>query len=911
MEVIKRYYDITYSLREYAQLHVHDFSASEALEEFMNSSVVACSSETNMWLKRQDKLPKEVDCSSTVVELLEVAITNATAKGRDRDNVLFWGYKYGAMQTCSYANNMVTFFLRPLLKELHQIIGNDSMFYLIKNLSLFVRNESCYIQITGYPLNEVSLKSKVKEKGHNNGKRSYSVSDRFLTGKVFHSTCKDKKRCFPRDHVMEKTACTPEGARKLIKTIFQKETSKRLVKGLRDSVDIFEMFLRRHKSCPMKVLLDKFCEADGTLSESGKVKDVPYPQVKAFCRVVLKRCVPMKLWGSRKNVTAFLSNLERYLSLRKKEGMSIKNVMQGIRINDCDFVKLPKREFQYHTSEAEYKKREGLVTTFYVWLMNSYIVPLLRNAFTITESVPGRNHLFFYRKAVWANAQDEVLQQMHESSKLNPLTVEEAQNLISSGKSLGFAPLRFIPKTSGLRPVINMGAKVNRSKGFSNQLRSVNQLLTHIESALWYEREQFPGLFGGGVMDYGEIFEKLTCFKEKHREDTRPIYFVRLDFTKCYEQMKQDKMLEILEEVLKEDEYNIRKYCQMKTSNKGVVFKHPQVAAPVEDNRYFPAFFKDEARKKKLKNAVVIDKMNYSSVLRDDLMRDLRKHITGNIVKLSSQYYVQNSGIAQGSVISPVLCQIYLGHMERTMFPDILSNEDSLLIRWMDDPLLLTYDLELAKRYLTLMLQDDPVYNCDVNIKKSLVNFKPPIIAGREIARQREDETWIPWCSVLINKVTLEVKYDYSRCEDFKCIKDSLTFDKTKTPCQTMMNNLMAAMQTKLHQVFLDSRINSTRTVEINIQESFTYFARRLDAFVSELPPVLQAHHNPDFFLNGMEEIVQTYYKHASRFLDCTISKVKVFFLFYQAVLELVKQKSVRYGQLIQMVKAKLNCLDV
>ena len=100
-----------------------------------------------------------------------------------------------------------------------------------------------------------------------------------------------------------------------------------------------------------------------------------------------------------------------------------------------------------------------------------------------------------------------------------------------------------------MRPVINMGAKVNRCKEFSNQLRSVNQLLTHIESALWYEREQFPGLFGGGVMDYGEIFEKLACFKEKHKKDRRPIYFVRLDFTKCYEQMKQDKMLEILEEV--------------------------------------------------------------------------------------------------------------------------------------------------------------------------------------------------------------------------------------------------------------------------------------------------------------------------------------------------------------------------
>ena len=78
---------------------------------------------------------------------------------------------------------------------------------------------------------------------------------------------------------MEKTESTTVGARKLIKTIFQKEASKRLVKGLRDSVDIFQKFLRRHKSCPMKMLLDKFCKADGTLSESGEIKDVPYPQV--------------------------------------------------------------------------------------------------------------------------------------------------------------------------------------------------------------------------------------------------------------------------------------------------------------------------------------------------------------------------------------------------------------------------------------------------------------------------------------------------------------------------------------------------------------------------------------------------------------------------------------------------------
>jgi hypothetical protein len=78
--------------------------------------------------------------------------------------------------------------------------------------------------------------------------------------------------------------------------------------------------------------------------------------------------------------------------------------------------------------------------------------------------------------------------------------------------------------------------------------------------------------------------------------------------------------------------------------NNRIFFKQQQVAAPVEDNRYFPAYVEDEASKKKWNNTVIVDKMCYESVFRDELMRDLRKLIKGNIIKLSSQYYRQNCG---------------------------------------------------------------------------------------------------------------------------------------------------------------------------------------------------------------------------------------------------------------------------
>ena len=140
------------------------------------------------------------------------------------------------------------------------------------------------------------------------------------------------------------------------------------------------------------------------------------------------------------NRTAFISNMERYLSLRKKGNMSVTNVMKGIRISDCDFVKLPKRAHDCRASQSESNKRQVLVTKFFVWLMNSYIAPLLRNAFTITESIPGGNRVFFYRKEVWADAQAAAVQDMHS---LTPLLEEDAGTV----ESLGLAPMRLIPKT--------------------------------------------------------------------------------------------------------------------------------------------------------------------------------------------------------------------------------------------------------------------------------------------------------------------------------------------------------------------------------------------------------------------------------------------------------------------------------
>lgn len=54
---------------------------------------------------------------------------------------------------------------------------------------------------------------------------------------------------------------------------------------------------------------------------------------------------------------------------------------------------------------AEHRLREAVLAKFLCWLMNTYVVELLRSFFYVTETTFQKNRLFFYRKSVWSQLQ--------------------------------------------------------------------------------------------------------------------------------------------------------------------------------------------------------------------------------------------------------------------------------------------------------------------------------------------------------------------------------------------------------------------------------------------------------------------------------------------------------------------------
>jgi telomerase reverse transcriptase len=46
-------------------------------------------------------------------------------------------------------------------------------------------------------------------------------------------------------------------------------------------------------------------------------------------------------------------------------------------------------------------------------------------------------------------------------------------------------------------------------------------------------------------------------------DGSRPLYFARVDVKNCFDTIDQDKLLEIVDNIIKSDEYILNRYCEL------------------------------------------------------------------------------------------------------------------------------------------------------------------------------------------------------------------------------------------------------------------------------------------------------------------------------------------------------------
>lgn len=131
-------------------------------------------------------------------------------------------------------------------------------------------------------------------------------------------------------------------------------------------------------------------------------------------------------------------------------------------------------------SKTDLQKRQEIFAELLYYLFDSFLVPLIRTNFYVTESNTHRNQLFYFRHDVWRRISEPAVAALKES-RYEELKLSDAVRMIDS-RGLGFGQLRLLPKQAALRAIMNLRHRAQKRGDTTRLASSANTVLRPVAS---------------------------------------------------------------------------------------------------------------------------------------------------------------------------------------------------------------------------------------------------------------------------------------------------------------------------------------------------------------------------------------------------------------------------------------------
>ncbi|KAI1000221.1 hypothetical protein K3495_g7977 [Podosphaera aphanis] len=580
-----------------------------------------------------------------------------------------------------------------------------------------------------------------------------------------------------------------------------------------------------HKRCPYKKLLEHYCPI-GVASKNAFDLDVMMQsndEILPSGTSQFKTQFPIS--STPQGLT--LTN-ETEISSRKESMMDY--ATPTALIANIDWLCVPSSIGKLCKSDIS--KRWELFYEFIYYLFDSILIPLIQSNFYVTESNVHRYRVFYFRHDVWRSITEPALISL-KSNQFEELPIKKAKKLLDSC-AIGSGKVRLLPKETGVRPIMNLRKRTWKNGSLG---RSINSILAPIHNVLTLEKNSKPERLGGSLFSVGDLYAKLKCFKS-NLDPNKPLYFAKVDVQAAFDTIPQKAVLQMIRSIITEDEYQISRYVEMKpvennhlNSRKKLTQKWTALAHYTGDSTTFSEMLLDTLSRG-TKNTIFLENVVSKIHNRFELLSLLAQHIESSVVAIGKSFYRQKAGIPQGSVLSSLLCNYFYADLEAKHL-SFLRNGQSLLLRLIDDFLLITVDASHAKRFLQIMHDGLPQYGVKVNPLKTLANFEVSI-NSQKISRVLEKSVF-PYCGCLLDMKNLDISKDRERNKNMP-ISDSLTVEYSKTPGKIFLKKILNAFKLQTHAMYLDQAYNSRSTVLQNLHSALVETAMKTIAYVSCLP---------------------------------------------------------------------------
>ena len=372
-------------------------------------------------------------------------------------------------------------------------------------------------------------------------------------------------------------------------------------------------------------------------------------------------------------------------------------------------------------------------------------------------------------------------------------------------------------------------------------------------------------------------------------------YVVCVDVSRAFDNIDVATLLDVVSGILNCEEYTIVKYTEILSIMGDVRVKFRNIAVPSSEVDFAHFSQKAASLSNGQRGRIFVDAVTVDRISRQDILGHLEHYLAANFVRIKRKWRYQCRGIAQGGTPSTLLCSLYLGYVERMCIDPILmtcgvqsdsyeptpisdnglgtnerltalanaripsnsltasdehsaltidkrcpSSSHSILLRLVDDWLLISRHKEVADQFARKLLDGISGFNLSVNPKKTQVSFK--IDTKSEIGSispsmfvEGDGSKFIKWCGLLVNTQNLELRADYTRYSG-EHIGASINIPIQRNPGLSLGSKLCHYLRPKITPLLLDQEINLPTTVRINIYQAFLLAAMKFHCYLTSLP---------------------------------------------------------------------------
>ncbi|GFE55917.1 telomerase reverse transcriptase [Babesia ovis] len=526
------------------------------------------------------------------------------------------------------------------------------------------------------------------------------------------------------------------------------------------------------------------CFRHASMSSAGTSSIDPRLIVR-FVHNVVDATVPQHLLGCHSNFVRLKHLCHSIVVLNKGERLDMSQVMHGFKAVNCCWIPGSNNRI----TKGQTRTILGYISRIVFFLLEHMVIPLLQHHFYITETNFTMYRVHYFSKVKWhqmvMEANETYISEVDSmapgdstmdtsvarDSITCPFTRDVRRN---SDPQHGTLRVRWIPKVSGMRPIMNCNSLGSRKTPYAN-LSSLNDMMHIPFHALRAYIHMNPRLLGNSILGYTGAFRSIKRWWSRFRKSIHlcninkghlTVYVTLADLSRCYERIQHVTLLRVLNKM----EKNASMLFNM-------VYRRDLIRLASSSNSYSrritvlsdglaPLFIHQKTLLSRTFGQVCIySRHSKTSVSHkasmSDIIASVRSLLSHKIAlpKWNPSMLVQNGvGIPQGCCISPLLCSLYLAQGDFNPKVTDLTRPDTgnLLLRWIDDFIFISNN-EADNQDMVRILRDPSTFGMAINDKLVTMRFDVPILQTNSKVHPRGNKSILDtWFSRICDAANLD-----------------------------------------------------------------------------------------------------------------------------------------------------------